>query len=567
MRGFQESKKSNESSKRNSRNNNEKKNLALFEKALLMQKKGELNKAAEIYQNLIENNYLEEKVFLNYATICQYLKKTNNAIMLLKEAIKTNPSNYVPFFKMGFILNNNGRFYEAYPFAKKAIDLNPRFWQGYHNAIKILRNLNRPKDAGRIAKTAKELFSNNHLFDGLLGDINSDIGNFKEAKKYYKNAISLAPDDDETLYSFANFSIGIGETRDSINFLKKVLNINPFHSISYYSLSTIINVEKNEEIKNRILNLKLNDFKTKNDHYTVLFSKSHIFHKIKEFSKSADFLKKANDLKLLDKPSNINEVINLSETIKSKTCLEKSFDVSKFKHMRDIFIVGLPRSGSTLVESIIGMNKDVHNLGENRILLNALVESEKSNFSNMDEVYFKYSQNFSSKKFTTNKMLSNYMHIPHIISKLEHSKVIYTFRNPLDNLLSMYRAKFTGSGNEYSSSLTDSANYYIHQFKIMSFYKEKYKNFIYFLNYDQLVNNPDHEIRKLIDWLGFSWDDTYLHPNKSQQGFFTASNVQVRSPINNKSVGGWQKYSKMMEESLNIFRVNNFSLESFKSLC
>ena len=77
MRGFQESKKSNESSKRNSRNNNEKKNLALFEKALLMQKKGELNKAAEIYQNLIENNYFEEKVFLNYATICQYLKKTN----------------------------------------------------------------------------------------------------------------------------------------------------------------------------------------------------------------------------------------------------------------------------------------------------------------------------------------------------------------------------------------------------------------------------------------------------------------------------------------------------------
>ena len=89
MKGFKESKKRNESSKRNSRNNNNnnKKNLALFDKAQLTQKKGELNKAAEMYQNLIENNYLEEKVFLNYATICQYLKKTNNAIMLLKEAI------------------------------------------------------------------------------------------------------------------------------------------------------------------------------------------------------------------------------------------------------------------------------------------------------------------------------------------------------------------------------------------------------------------------------------------------------------------------------------------------
>ena len=59
------------------------------------------------------------------------------------------------------------------------------------------------------------------------------------------------------------------------------------------------------------------------------------------------------------------------------------------------------------------------------------------------------------------------MHIPHIISKLEHSKVIYTFRNPLDNILSLYRAKFTGNGHKYSSSLIDTATYYIHHFKIM----------------------------------------------------------------------------------------------------
>ena len=105
----------------------------------------------------------------------------------------------------------------------------------------------------------------------------------------------------------------------------------------------------------------------------------------------------------------------------------------------------------------------------------------------------------------------------------------------------------------------------MYHFKIMSFYREKYKDYIYFLDYDKLVNDPEPEIRKLIDWLGFDWDDLYLNPEKSQQGFFTASNVQVRSPINNKSVGGWQKYSKIMEEPLNIFRINNFSLDSFKN--
>ena len=238
----------------------------------------------------------------------------------------------------------------------------------------------------------------------------------------------------------------------------------------------------------------------------------------------------------------------------------------EIKYLRDIFIVGLPRSGSTLVESIIGMNKDVHNLGENSILRNALVEYEKSDFSDVDEIYFNYSQNFSQKKYITNKMLSNYMHIPHILSKLKHSKVIYTFRNPLDNILSMYRAKFTGKGNEYSSSLIDSAKYYKYQFEIMSFYHEKYKNYIYFLSYDKLVSDPEPEIKKLIKWLGFEWNDFYLNPDKSQQGFFTASNVQVRSPINNKSVGGWRKYSELMQKPIEFFKKNKFLLNSFETL-
>ena len=331
-------------------------------------------------------------------------------------------------------------------------------------------------------------------------------------------------------------------------------------------MSTIVNPEENNDLVNNILDINVNSFNNNYDRYTILFSKSNIFHKKKDYKKSADYLKQANDLKLLDKPSNIEKVIKYSENIKDNTNQDKTFDSPKFNFLKDIFIVGLPRSGSTLVESILGMNKDIHNLGENSILLNALKESEESNYSNIDQVYSKYTQNFSSKKITTNKMLGNFMHIPHIVSKLHYSKVIYTFRNPLDNILSMYRAKFTGVGNEYSSSLIDSANYYMHHFKMMLFYKEKYKDNIYFLNYDELVNNSETQIRKLLDWLNFQWDNSYLTPHKSKQGFFTASTVQVRSPINNKSVGGWQNYSRLLKEPLDFFKINNFELNSFEKL-
>ena len=559
MRGFKESNKNNNFKVKGN-------NLALYNQATILQKKGQLNQAAQIYHQLIKNKYFDENVFLNYASICQHQNKIKDAILLLKESIKINPKNFIPFFKMGFILNNTGSYYEAYPFAKKAIELNPNLWEGYHNLIKILINLKRPNDAAKFAETARDLFSSNHLFNGLLGDIYSDTGNFEKAIYNYKQAISKAPNDDETIYSYANFLIGTGKKEEGVDYINRAVKVNPYHAISYYLLSTIIDVRKDKELKEKILKLEAQNFKTNEDRYTLLFSKAHIFHKLKEYDKSANYLKQANDLKLLVKPSNIIEIIKLAENIKNKTSLENSFDKPNFKSLRDIFIVGLPRSGSTLVESIIGMNEEVHNLGESAILLNALIESEKSNFSNIDQQYLKYSQNFSSKKLTTNKMLSNYMHIPHIVSNLEHSKVIYTFRNPLDNILSMYRAKFTGIGNEYSSSLVDSAAYYIHHFKIMSFYKDKYKNHIYFLNYDNLVNKPNEEIKNLLDWLGFSWKENYLKPYENKQGFFTASNVQVRSPINNRSVGGWKKYAKMMEEALQVFKRNNFELNSFEKL-
>ena len=564
MKGFHES--NNNSKNIYNKNSAFDVNKKLYKRAINLQNKGDFVQAAKTYNILLKKNFRTEEFFLNYAIVSQYLKNTNSSIILLKEAIKINSQNFIPFFKMGFILNNKGCFYEAYPFAKKATELEPNHWQNHHNLIKILINLNRPKEAVNIAMAAKNLFPNNHLFTGLLGEIFKNIGNFEEANKYFKISISLAPNDDDTLYSFAYFLIGIGNKKDSLKLLNKILDKNPNHSMSCYLFSTIIDLEKDHDIKNKIIDLKINNFKTTKDRFNILFSKSHIYHKLKEYKESSKLLKQANYLKLLDTPSNIKEVIKLSETIKNKIQLDKSFEKTKFRYLRDIFIVGLPRSGSTLVESIIGMNNEVHNLGENGILRNALFESEKSDFSNLDEIYFNYSQDFSSKKYTTNKMLSNYMYIPHILSKLEHSKVIYTFRNPLDNILSMYRAKFTGIGNEYSSSLRDSAEYYIYQFKIMSFYREKYKNYIYFLSYEKLVNNPEQEIRKLIDWLGFDWDDSYLEPDKSKQGFFTASNSQVRSPINNKSIGGWKRYKELIQEPITLFKKNNFKLTSFENL-
>ena len=555
MKGFKNTDRNNNIYKKNFKNNFDEN----YKKALKYEKSGDLNKASEIYDQLIKYSK-EEKVFLNYANLCQQLKNNNKAVLLYKESIKINPNNFVPFFKMGFILNNNGRYFEAYPFAKRTIEIEPKLWQGHHNLIKILRNLNRPHEAIEITKNAIKIFPKNHLFFGLIADIYSEIGDFKSARLNYKKAITIEPQNDETIYGYVNFTMGLGEKENSIDLLKKIIKINKFHSMSYYSLSRLINPKEDISTTDKILNLKIDHFKDNYNKYNILFSKSHIFHRLKNYEKSAENLVQANELKLRDKPSNLNKVLTLSNNIKDMTSKDNSFDSYNFNYLRDVFIVGLPRSGSTLIESIIGINSDVYNLGETSIFMNVFVEKENNKFAQFDDLYNKYTKNYSNKKYTTNKTLSNYIYAPYIISKMNHSKMIYTYRNPLDNILSMYRAKFTGIGNEYSSSIIDSAIYYVNHFKIMQFYKEKYKERIYFLNYDELVNDPEEEIQRLINWLGWSWDNNYLYPYKNKQAFFTASNVQVRSPINNNSVGGWKKYENMLKEAENYFKDNNFSL-------
>ena len=105
---------------------------------------------------------------------------------------------------------------------------------------------------------------------------------------------------------------------------------------------------------------------------------------------------------------------------------------------------------------------------------------------------------------------------------------------PFDNILSIYRAHFA-KGNEYSSSLIDSAKVYLDQEELMTKYKRRFRSKIYDLNYDSLVSNPNQEIKSFISWLGWKWEDKYLSPHLNPRSVTTASSVQVRSQINTKS--------------------------------
>ena len=96
----------------------------------------------------------------------------------------------------------------------------------------------------------------------------------------------------------------------------------------------------------------------------------------------------------------------------------------------------------------------------------------------------------------------------------------------------------------------------------MTQYKKRYRTKIYDLNYDLLVSNPAQEIKSLISWLGWEWKDQYLSPHLNPRAVSTASNIQVRSPINSKSIDGWKNYKKMLRPAMEIL----IKKDKFKNL-
>jgi len=218
----------------------------------------------------------------------------------------------------------------------------------------------------------------------------------------------------------------------------------------------------------------------------------------------------------------------------------------------------MPRSGSTLLESILSMNTSVDDLGESDILEESFLDNRKDKQElNLAERYWKRIKNLKklSNKIT-NKNLYNYLYAGIIAKKIPNAKIIHCCRNPLDNILSIYRAHFA-KGNEYSSSLVDCANVYLNQKEIMSKYKNRFRSKIYDLNYESLVSNDNKEIKSLINWLGWEWEDSYLSPHLNTRSIKTRSNVEVRSPINSKSIGGWKNYKDMLKPAIEILTQNN----------
>ena len=374
---------------------------------------------------------------------------------------------------------------------------------------------------------------------------NSGGKKFKKLKHNIEVSRPLELPDEEQEFALVNKLLGNG--RATVTFIKN--NTQTIDALGI--ISGKLRKRKQWVIAGNIVLISIRDYEK--EKVDIYFARSNILHKEKKYQKSSENLQIANKLKLAINPSDCNLVIKRSNFLLMESEKRGEVNNKKSSYPQSIFIVGMPRSGSTLVESIISLNNKVKDLGEINILEKAFTKSRNLNQKiSLTDLYIEeINQITKGFSITSNKWLYNYQYAGIIAKEILNSKIIHCFRNPLDNILSIHRANFD-TGNYYSSSLIDSTKVYLDQEKIISIYKDQFPQKIYDLNYDLLVTNPGKEIKSLINWLGWEWNESYVSPHLNKRAIYTASDIQVRSPINSKSIRGWKNYKQILEPSIKM---------------
>jgi len=303
-----------------------------------------------------------------------------------------------------------------------------------------------------------------------------------------------------------------------------------------------------------------------NQSVNLSFALAKAYEDMNRIEESFNYLEKGNKIKRKNLQFNIDQEIKLFTSIKENF---KKINFSEFKEKHNlkkniIFILGMPRSGTTLVEQIISSHPHVFGSGElpylSKIIKDELMENnelsnkkienlmkDKHLVNNLREQYYTYLEKFNANEdYLTDKAPLNFRWIGLIKILFPNAKIIHCSRNSKDNCLSLYKNLFEG-GLNFSYDQKELGTYYNLYSDLMNFWKNLSTNLFFEAAYENIVNNQEVESKKIIEFCGLVWDPKCLSFYKNKSPIKTMSTAQARQPIYKSSVKSYEKFESFLK--------------------
>ena len=488
-------------------------------------------------------------------------KNFSEAIRKSKIVIKKHPDEILFYNILSLSLSAKNENTEAIKYLDSALNKQP-------NNIYVLNNLGLIHSKLHIFDKAEYYFQeslkkNPDFFDALLnyGNLFLNKNDHKQAIIFYKKAFDAAKNDllkETSLITLGNTYQQIGDFESSRKIYKKILQINPQCTKADKAISLIHKYKSlNDEHFTQMIR-KVSSIKDKENYKSLSFALGKAYEDLGNFDESFNYLKAANDIEKQQLNYRIENDLEIFSNIK-KFFLENEISSINNPNKKIIFVVGMPRSGTTLTEQIISAHKEVFGAGElpylseffndNINFLNQINNTTKiKNFLiDCQKYYFsKIEGHKINENIIIDKAPLNFKWIGFILAIFPNSKIIHCQRDPMAICWSNYKNSFSSRSIGFSYDLVDLAKFFNLYDDLMNFWKKSFSKNIYNLDYQQLVTNKEIEIKKIINFCELKWDDNCLKPEENKKSVSTASLSQVRSPIYKSSIKNWENYSSKL---------------------
>ena len=530
------------------------------------QKQDRTDEAVSCFQKALKIKPDMAETLNNLGNAFRSRGKLAEAVSCLQKALKIRPDYTDACNNMGFVLQSQGKLDQAMSYYQKALDIRPDYADALNNMGYVLQSQGKPDEAISCFQSALKIKPDyaNAYFN--MGNAMISRSQLDEAINCYDEALQITQNYPFAIAGKADVLMKKGEFEDAYQCLLPLIESeteNVAVAGAYTRLAGRFD-QRHQAIQ--LLKRILNSGVTVADEISQIhFDLGYLYDEMGEYDTAFHHYQQANELKpwRFDAKQHENHISSLMAVYDSA---QKS-DLALAKHGSElpVFIVGMPRSGTTLVEQILASHPRVFGAGElpgigriaQHLRVSASAEFSVSEYLNSvtDEVLDEFAHHYLNelREFSgdasriTNKMPQNFLYLGLIWQLFPKARIIHCARDARDIGLSIYFQNFSGA-HAYAFDMKNIGAYYNQYERIMRHWRDAFGIIpMLEVRYEELVANQEEISREMVAYLGLEWDDRCLRFHESERAVITASSQQVREPIYTTSTGRWKRYEKYLK--------------------
>jgi len=556
----------------------------LFVAALTDYRSGQFSKAETAFRKILSRNPRHPGSLHYLGAIAGQYQKTDQAIILVKKALEIDRSDADAAKTLGLLYLSKKKLDLAIENFKTATELKPKFldaWTCLGGAYLKSGQLGDSEKASlraleidpasidaRQNLATKYFFEKEYqqaikCYEKIVEILPNDVsillnyaavlglnGSSDKAITVYERILELDPKNTRAMQDLGVTFSEIGEVNKAISMHTRVLGIDKENIDAYFALSNSKPGLTDEQLIN-LKSLTGSSALSNNDQIRMNFALAKSYDDRSQYAIAYDYYLAGNELrKAAMAKLGIFYDRNKHEDLVGQIIEDDSANGGQLiadnnpKKRNLIFVVGMPRSGTTLVDQVLSAHSNVQSVGESEVLDRA-IRNGCTDLSNVGKAYVD-SLRYIKVKSVVNKLPFNFLHVGLILRIYPDARIIHCKRDWRDTLLSCYAHNFTDN-HPWSTDAFDIRHYYKLYQKLMRHWEICYPASIYNMVYEDLVKDFEGHCRKIIQFANLPWEAGCLEFHKSQSVVQSASKWQVREPINSRSVGRWRHYKSQIE--------------------